>query len=80
MMMGEQPFCVLSDGTPVSLFTVQAFYNSLPPLTEEEKAPLRSVFDDEIRLRLLRRTVTETYTMSGFVIPYLPQRIAKKEA
>jgi tetratricopeptide (TPR) repeat protein len=79
MVMGEQPFCVLSDGTQVSLLTVQAFYNSLAPLTEEEKAPLNSVFDDEIRLRLLRRTVTETYTMSGFVIPYLPPRTAKKE-
>lgn len=80
MVMGEQPFCVLGDGTPISLSTVKAFYTSLSPLTEEEETPLRSVFEDDIRLRLLRRTVSETYTMSGFVIPYLPPRPVKKEA
>jgi hypothetical protein len=69
---GERPYCVLSDGTPIDVAAIQSFYRSIAPFTEEEKVPLRLVFDDEFRLLSFRHSLAEIYAMPGFVIPYRP--------
>jgi hypothetical protein len=76
MLTGERAFCVLSDGTPVDLAAIQGFYRALPHLTQEEQEPLRTIFDDEYRLRFFNRAVAEIFAIPGFVIPYLPGRRA----
>jgi hypothetical protein len=75
--VGEKPYCVLSDGTPIDIAAIQGFYNSLAPFTEAEREPLRVVLDDEVRLRFFRITLAEIYAMPGFVIPYRPAQRAK---
>lgn len=72
MVMGEHPFCSLSDGTPIDLKAVQAFYRSIPDLTPEEQQPLRWAFDDDFRGRFFGRALAQIFAMPGFVIPYLP--------
>lgn len=69
---GERPCCVLSDGTPVDVNAVQAFYAGFVALTREERLVLSRVADAEGRLRHFRSILSEVYSLPGFVIPYTP--------
>ena len=80
MAAGQRPFCVLGDGTPIDIFAIQSFYRSLAPFTAEESEALRSVLDDEVRLRVFRLNLAEIYAMPGFVIPYRPLHEAQTGA
>lgn len=69
---GDEPCCVLGDGTVVDIHAVKEFYSGFEALTETERMPLRRVVDDERRRRHFRAILAEVYTPSGFVIPYTP--------
>lgn len=68
---GERPYCVLSDGTDINLSTVQEFYSALKPFDQKEQDALRIVFDANLRVRALRRSLAEVFALPGFVIPNL---------
>jgi len=70
--MGEHPYCVLTDGTEINLASIQAFYRSFEPFSQDEERSLRTVFDEEARARDFRFALAEIYALPGFVIPYLP--------
>jgi len=76
--VGERPYCVLSDGTPIDIAAIQDFYSSLAPFTEEERTSLLPVLDDTLRLRIFRVTLAEIFAMPGFVIPYRPPQAAER--
>lgn len=72
MVEGDEPLCVLGDGTAIDIAAVKAFYSRFEGLTERERLPLRRVVNDESRRRHFRKILAEVYTPSGFVIPYTP--------
>lgn len=68
MMEERRPLCVLEDGTPVTLGTLETFHAAIPGLTDSERAFLSGLFNRELRLRLFERFVARIYTQPGFVI------------
>jgi hypothetical protein len=69
MIQGLEPYCVLKDGTEITVATVKEFYCSLP-LTPAEKEYLSYYLEDETRLGHFERSVYSLYTPVGWVIPY----------
>jgi hypothetical protein len=69
MRAGRRPFCMLDDGSQIALADLRRFYNSLP-LTEEDRAMLARIVDDETGPREAERFVRSMFRLSGFVIEY----------
>ncbi|HET9210706.1 MAG TPA: hypothetical protein VFR03_09925 [Thermoanaerobaculia bacterium] len=72
---GEQPCCVLSDGSRIDVMAVRAFYVGLEDLTERERQPLWRFLDETAIQRQFRSILSEIYAMPGFVIPYTPGHV-----
>jgi hypothetical protein len=70
MLRDEEPLCIFSDGTPVHFATLIRFYESIPSLSEEERAAIRTVYDPELRLRQFERLAQTLYVLPGFAIGY----------
>lgn len=69
MVFGEKPFCVLTDGTPISLSTLSRHFDSLP-LGEPEKEAVASFFDDAAKGETLDRHLRQMYSLPGLVVSY----------
>ncbi|MET0400023.1 MAG: hypothetical protein ABW277_24750 [Longimicrobiaceae bacterium] len=70
MFQGKRPFCELSDGTGIGLGRVRDFYDSLGPLSEDERASVAYVLDERTRMREFDRFVHAMCRLPGFVIQY----------
>lgn len=68
MARGEEPYCLLSDGSPVFVSTLAEFYLSIPGIDVRSEPQLRPFFDTSERMRLFDLFVQRMYVLPGFVI------------
>lgn len=69
MLDGQDPFCVLSDGTRVDLDRVREYYESCD-LDEEDRRKLNIIFDPDYRLHRYYRLIWWVYSIPGLGIHY----------
>lgn len=69
MMTDQAPFCVLADGSPITLSTIQRFYQSIA-LSDEERGALSYILDDAVRLERFEYSAERIYALPGMPISY----------
>jgi hypothetical protein len=70
MVEGSVPLCSCSDGSPVMLESLQAFYRSLAPLTDAERHACGMVLDPQGALSGFDRYADALWLVPGFVVQY----------
>lgn len=70
MLENRLPLCVMDDGTPIYVHTIDAFYRSIAAFTAAEKAALEELVNEHRRRRIYESLVDSTYALPWVVIPY----------
>jgi hypothetical protein len=70
MMKDEEPLCSFADGSKVFFSTLDNFFQSLEPLSIEEKIAIRGLTDRKERERLFDRFVRRLVRLPEFAIAY----------
>lgn len=69
MVFGEEPFCVLSNGTPIDLPALKRYFDSLP-LDEDASSRVAEFFDERKKSIRFDRFSLKLYSLPNLVNPY----------